>query len=68
MTAAPSIIWTRQHPFLWTGRRNDMPVGTIERGIRFTYIDAHGMEHHGFRTLEAAQGAAEALLPEPAGR
>jgi hypothetical protein len=67
MTATP-IVWTRQHPFLWTGRRGGMPVGTIERGIRYTFIDAEGMEHHGFRTLEAAQDAAAELLPEPAGR
>lgn len=68
MTAVPSIVWTRRHPFLWTGRRDDMPIGTIERGARFTFIDAHGAEHHGFKTLEGAQAAAEALLPEPAGR
>ena len=68
MTATASIVWTRQHPFLWTGRYDSMPAGTIERGLRYTFIDVHGAEYHGFRSLEAAQAAAEALLPETAVR
>lgn len=38
-----------------------MPAGTIEHGAHFTFIDLAGAEHHGFRTLRAAQDAAEDL-------
>lgn len=64
MTSTRSIVWTQQHRFLWTGRIDGRPAGTIERGARFSFIDVLGAEHHGFRTLEGAQDAAEALLPE----
>ena len=55
------IAWTEQHRYLWTGRREDMPIGTIEHGAHFTFIDVRGAQHHGFRTLEAAQAAAAEL-------
>jgi hypothetical protein len=58
------IVWTSQHRFLWTGRRDGMPAGTIEHGARFTYIDVTGSEYHGFRSLGEAQDAAEHLAPE----
>jgi hypothetical protein len=60
MTA--SIDWKRQHDYLWTGRHDGKPVGTIEQGGRYTFIDADGAEHHGFRTLEDAQHAADQLV------
>lgn len=66
MSEAPCIEWTQQHPYLWTGRAEGLPAGTIERGRRFTYINAHGAEHHGFASLTAAQHAAQTLLPEGA--
>jgi hypothetical protein len=64
LTENPSIVWTQQHRYLWTGRIDGMPAGTIERGSRFTFIDAQGAEHHGFLSLEAAQDAAESSVPE----
>jgi hypothetical protein len=59
------IVWTRQHRFLWTGRRDGMPAGTIEQGAHFTYVDVTSAQYHGFRTLHEAQNAAEHLAPEP---
>lgn len=59
------IVWTRQHRFLWTGRLEGMPAGTIEQGAHFTYVDVTGAQYHGFRTLDEAQDAAEQLAPEP---
>lgn len=53
-----SVQWTRRGHDLWTGRRADAPVGTIERGARFTFIDASGHMHRGYRTLVDAQSAA----------
>jgi hypothetical protein len=58
-----TIEWTRQRPDLWTGRRSDAPVGTIEHGARFTYVDVHGAVHRGYRTLDEAQTAATEPLP-----
>lgn len=55
---AGTITWTQQSRDLWTGRRDDAPVGTIERGARFTYVDATGDAHRGYRTLIDAQTAA----------
>jgi hypothetical protein len=55
---AGTITWTQQSRNLWTGRRDDAPVGTIERGSRFTYVDATGDAHRGYRTLVDAQTAA----------
>jgi hypothetical protein len=62
MTDGSMIEWTAQHRYLWTGRCDDMPVGTIEHGAHFTFIDVLGAEHHGFSTLNAAQAAAENLV------
>lgn len=59
-----TISWTAQHRYLWTGRRDGMPAGTIEHGLHFTYIDVTGAEYHGFRTLEQAQEAAERFARE----
>jgi hypothetical protein len=53
-----TIEWTRQRPDLWTGRRRGAPVGTIEHGARFTYVDVHGAAYRGYRTLVDAQTAA----------
>jgi len=64
MADSDVIVWTCQHRYLWTGRRNNMPAGTIEHGAHFTYIDITGSQHHGFRTLQEAQEAAEQLSPE----
>jgi hypothetical protein len=64
MPNEPAISWTAQHRYLWTGRRDGMPAGTIEHGAHFTYIDVAGAQYHGFRTLAAAQEAAEQLAPE----
>jgi hypothetical protein len=60
MTTPSPITWTRQQAFLWTGRRGGAPVGTIEQGATFTYIDIGGSEHRGFRSLHDAQAAANA--------
>ena len=65
MSTASPIVWTQQHRFFWTGRSDGRPVGIIERGARFTFTDAAGSEHHGFRTLEAAQAAAAELICDP---
>jgi hypothetical protein len=43
-----------------------MPIGTIEQGARFAFIDVTGAEYHGFRSLHAAQEAAEQLVSSPA--
>jgi hypothetical protein len=51
------VTWSQQQTTLWTGRRNGMPLGTIERGRRFTYTDVDGAAQRGFRTLAAAQQA-----------
>jgi hypothetical protein len=59
-----SIAWTQQHRYLWTGRRDGMPAGTIEHGAHFTFIDVVGAQYHGFRTLQEAQEAADQLAPE----
>ena len=53
-----TIQWTRQRRDLWTGRLSGAPVGTIEHGARFTYVDLQGGAHRGFRTLVDAQTAA----------
>lgn len=61
--------WAQQHTDLWTGRLNGMPLGTIERGRRFTFIAADGVARRGFRTLAAAQQAhATSASPAAAGR
>jgi hypothetical protein len=59
---AGSTQWTRRTDDLWTGRLRDAPAGTIERGRRFTYIDVAGGAHPGYRTLDAAQRAADQPL------
>ena len=56
--AAGTIQWTRRSSTLWTGRRDDVPVGTIERGARYTFVDVAGGAHRGYRTLADAQIAA----------
>ena len=66
MAEQSSIVWTARHRYLWTGRRDDRPVGTIEHGAHFTFIDVTGGEYHGFRTLQEAQVAAEQLSAQPA--
>jgi len=53
-----TIEWTRRTSGLWTGRRHDAPIGTIERGSRFTYVDVDGEPHRGYRSLADAQRAA----------
>jgi hypothetical protein len=53
-----AIEWTRRTPDLWTGRRSDAPVGTIERGARFTFVGVDGDPHRGYRSLAEAQSAA----------
>lgn len=55
---AGTIEWTRRSSALWTGRRSDVPAGTIERGSRFTYVDLDGVPHQGYRSLADAQRAA----------
>jgi hypothetical protein len=60
-----AVSWTRRAPDLWTGRRADVPAGTIERGARFTYVDLDGEPHRGYRTLVDAQKAATAPSARP---
>jgi hypothetical protein len=58
VAATGTIQWTQQSRHLWTGRCDDAPIGTIERGARFTYVDTTGDAHRGYRTLLDAQSAA----------
>lgn len=51
------MTWSQQQTDLWTGRLNGLPLGTIERGRRFTFISADGVAQRGFRTLAAAERA-----------
>jgi hypothetical protein len=53
-----TIEWTRRTRDLWTGRRAGAPVGTIERGARYTYVDVDGQPHGRYRSLDDAQVAA----------
>lgn len=58
MTPDSATVWIQQARFLWTGRRDGRPVGTIERGRRYTLTDLlGGITRH--RTLHAAQTAAD---------
>jgi len=57
-TESEPIEWTRRTDDLWTGRRSDAPVGTIERGSRYTWVDLDGQPHRGYRSLAEAQDAA----------
>ena len=52
-----AVSWRQVGRHLWVGRCDDMPVGIIEEGRRFTFIDADDRLHGGFTTLEAAQTA-----------
>jgi hypothetical protein len=61
--------WEHQDRYLWVGHLNGMPIGTIERGRRFTFISADGVVRRGFRTLSAAQQAhAKRETDTPVGR
>lgn len=67
--APDEATWSHQQTDLWTGRLSGMPLGTIERGRRFTFIGADGVARRGFRTLAAAQQAhATWTTPDAAGR
>jgi hypothetical protein len=66
-----AVSWRQVGRHLWVGRCDDMPVGMIEEGRRFTFIDADDRPHGGFATLEAAQAAQAAAgraraVPDPA--
>lgn len=54
------VEWTRQRTRLWTGRRDGRPVGTIEQGRRFTFVDTDGTRRRGHRSLDEAQTSATA--------
>ncbi|MET0590882.1 MAG: hypothetical protein ABWZ77_06865 [Naasia sp.] len=56
-----AVEWVQQHRTLWTGRRQGRPIGTIERGRRFVFIDPDGVVQGVFRTLAGAQDAAARL-------
>jgi hypothetical protein len=55
--------WEQQDRYLWVGHLDGMPLGTIERGRRFTFIGADGVVRSGFRTLDAAQQAHTTRTP-----
>lgn len=56
--ASTPTEWRRLGDRLWAGRRDDRPVGTIERGRRFVLLGLEGAPVGRFRTLEEAQAAA----------
>ncbi|WP_375388582.1 hypothetical protein [uncultured Amnibacterium sp.] len=60
--------WVQQQTRLWAGRVDGRPVGTIERGRRYTYVDVDGVARSGHRTLSAAQAAWRGSLPAPVAR
>ncbi|MFD1722707.1 hypothetical protein [Amnibacterium endophyticum] len=49
--------WRRLGRFLWSGRRDGRPVGTIEHGRRFVVLGLEGDLLGRFRTLAEAQAA-----------
>jgi hypothetical protein len=55
--------WEQQDRYLWVGHLDGMPLGTIERGRRFTFFGADGVVRPGFRTLVAAQQAHATRTP-----
>lgn len=59
-TPEAEVQWTRQRARLWTGRRDGRPVGTIEQGRRFTFVDTDGARRRGHRSLDEAQTSATA--------
>ena len=60
---SPSIVWRQLRPLLWVGRADDLPLGTIERGHRYTATDPDGDVRGGYRSLEAAQAALTGEIP-----
>lgn len=65
MTALPSSAptWRRLGTRLWVGHSELAPLGSIERGRRYTYITPDGTAHGDFRSLDAAQSAATGTVP-----
>lgn len=61
--AAGATEWRQLGRWLWAGRRDGRPVGTIERGRRFVLTDAAGEVLGAYRSFADAAAAAE--RPEP---
>ncbi len=57
--------WRQLHSRLWAGRMNDRPVGTIEQGHGFVFVDLNGDRHTGYSTLEDAKDAATGPIRLP---
>lgn len=53
----PDVRWRQLRPDLWTASRNGLPLGTIERGRRYTVLDVDGEVLGRFEALEAAMTA-----------
>jgi hypothetical protein len=49
------VEWRRLSDYLWVGTSDDGPVGTIERGRRFSAIDTSGLVLARCRDLATAQ-------------
>ncbi|WP_375400023.1 hypothetical protein [uncultured Amnibacterium sp.] len=62
-TTSPHIDWREISHGLWVGRADDLYAGMIERGRRYTFTDAAGSTHPGYRTLIAAQDAVAWPIP-----
>lgn len=62
---AVGLRWRRLDHHLWAGRADDRPVGTIEHGRGFVYVDLEGQRHGAFRTLEEAKQAATGPIRPP---
>lgn len=53
----PDVRWRRLDAGLWSGTRDGRPVGTVERGRRYTAVGVEGEVLGRFDSLEAAMGA-----------
>ena len=53
----PDVRWRRLDSGLWSGTRDGRPVGTVERGRRYTAVDLDGEVVGRFDSLEAAMTA-----------
>ena len=65
MTALPTSppTWRRLGKRLWVGHDDLAPLGSIERGRRYTYITPDGTAHGDYRSLDDAQAAATGPVP-----
>lgn len=57
--AGSEVEWRQLGRYLWAGRRDGRPVGTVEQGRRFVRTDADGEIVGAYRTLAEAQAATD---------